>query len=111
MSPISHHPKKPRVKSDDKIVCATPTPGKITKRIDRWKYEAVRKAILAALPRRGEGMLFDDLPDQVESRLPADDRARLGVVKWYTATVKLALEVRGEIVRVPGSKPQRLLRN
>jgi hypothetical protein len=99
------------MKSDAKILCATPTPGKKSKRIDQWKYEAVRKAILAALPRRGEGMLFDELPDQVERRLPADDRARLGVVKWYTATVKLALEVRGEIVRVPGSKPQRLRRN
>lgn len=99
------------MKSDDKMVCATPTPGKKAKRIDRWKYEAVRKAILAALPRRGEGMLFGDLPDEVERRLPAGDRARLGVIKWYTATVKLALEVRGEIVRVPGSKPQRLRRN
>jgi len=99
------------MKSDDKIVCATPTPGKKAKRIDRWKYEAVRKAILAALPRGGEGMLFEDLPDQVERRLSADERAWLGVVKWYTATVKLALEVRGEIVRVPGSKPQRLRRN
>lgn len=99
------------MKSEDKIVCATPTPGKQAKRIDRWKYEAVRKAIVAALPRRGAGILFEDLPDQVERRLSAGDRARLGSVKWYTATVKLALEVRGEIVRVPGSKPQRLRRN
>jgi hypothetical protein len=99
------------MKSDEKILCATPTPGKSNKRIDRWKYEAVRKAILAALPRHGEGMFCADLPDQVERRLSAGDRSRLGVVKWYTATVKLALEVRGEIVRVPGSKPQRLRRN
>jgi len=98
------------MKSDDKIVCATPTPGKRTKRIDRWKYEAVRKTILAALPRRGEGLLFEDLPGEGERRLSAEDRAQLGVVKWYTATVKLALEVKGEIARVTGSKPQRLLR-
>lgn len=51
------------MKFEDKIVCATPTPGKKAKRIDRWKYEAVRKAIVAALPRRGEGILFEDLPD------------------------------------------------
>jgi hypothetical protein len=99
------------MKSNDKIECATPTPRKNSKRIDRWKYAAVRKAILAALPRSGEGMLFGDLPDEVESRLSAGDRTRLGVVKWSTATVKLALEVRGEIVRVPGSKPQRLGRS
>ena len=98
------------MKSNEKVICETPTPGKKAKRIERWKYEAVRKAILAALPRRGEGILFQALPGLVESRLAADERARLGSVNWYTATVKLALEVRGEIVRVAGSAPQRLLR-
>ena len=99
------------MKSEDKIICATPTSGKKAKRIDRWKFDAVRKAIVAALPCRGTGVLLEDLPNQVERRLSAGDRARLGSVKRYTAIVKLALEVRGEIIRVPGSKPQRLRRN
>jgi hypothetical protein len=98
------------MKTSDKVVCETPTPGKKSTRIDRWKYEVVRKAILAVLPRRGEGTLFQELPALVENRLTPEHRSQLGSVNWYTATVKLALEVRGEIFRVPGSAPQRLLR-
>ena len=98
------------MKTDTKVVCETPTPGKKSKRIDRWKYNAVRKAILSSLPRRGVGVLFQELPDLVGDHLSRDERSRLGSVAWYTATVKLALEVRGEIVRVAGSTPQRLLR-
>jgi len=32
------------------VICETPTAGKTAKRIDRWKYDTVRKAILASLP-------------------------------------------------------------
>ena len=51
-----------------------------------------------------------DLSDEVKKRLSKDIRQRVGSVSWYTTTVKLALEVRGEIKRVPGSKPQQLER-
>jgi hypothetical protein len=96
--------------SDGHVICETPTPGKTAKRIERWKYDTVRKAILASLPRRGPGLLFGDLSSHVEQRLLPDERKRLGSVSWYTVTVKLALEVKGEIVRVKGAVPQRLLR-
>jgi len=46
----------------------------------------------------------------VEERLAADERANLGSTGWYTTTVKLDLEAKGEIERVPGSTPQRLRR-
>jgi len=98
------------MKSNASVICETPTPGKKAKRIDGWKYEAVRKAILASLPRRGEGVLFRDLPVLVKQRLSPKERERLGSVNWYTTTVKLALEVKGEIFRVAGAVPQRLLR-
>ena len=35
---------------DDKVICYTPTQGKQPTRIDGWKYECVRDAILLALP-------------------------------------------------------------
>lgn len=95
---------------DAKVLCETPTPDKSAKRIDRWKYDVVRKAILATLPRRGAGVLFADLPSLVQQQLSPDERKRLGSVDWYTTTVKLALEVKGEIHRVKGAVPQRLLR-
>ena len=96
---------------NEKVLCETPTPGKQAKRIEKWKYATVRAAILKVLPRQGEGVLFQDLPDLVEAHLSDAVKTQLGSVSWYTTTVKLDLEVRGEIVRVAGSKPQRLLRN
>jgi len=103
----------------EKVVCRTPTPGKQAKRIDRWKYEAVRRAILEAVPpsgdsggsgEAGEGLAFAELAGEVGRRLSADERGRLGSVPWYATTVKLDLEVKGEIRRVPGVTPQRLVR-
>jgi hypothetical protein len=96
--------------SSDKVVCETPTPGKQPTRIDRWKYDAVRKAILKVTPRRGDGIRFSELADKVKSALPAKQLAELGSVSWYTTTVKLDLEVRGDIYRVDGARPQRLLK-
>lgn len=94
----------------EKVLCETPTLGKQPKRIEKWKYVAVRAAILKALPRKGEGVLFRDLPALVASLLSDANKAGLGSISWYTTTVKLDLETRGEIMRVAGSKPQRLLR-
>ena len=94
----------------DSVECRTPTPGKKPKRIARWKFDAVRRAILAVLPRRGKGVLFTDLTGLVMEKLSAEERAQLGVPMWYVTTVKLELEVRGEIHRVQGESPQRLLR-
>ena len=95
---------------EDKVVCRTPTPGRKPTRIDRWKYDAVRGAILAAVHTEGEGVLFQDLPLLVARGLSEDEKERLGSVTWYTTTVKLDLETRGELQRVQGASPQRLLR-
>ena len=94
----------------EKVVCETPTPGKQPTRIDRWKYDLVRKAILRAVPKRGDGLKFRELSSLVKARLSAEDLKNLGSVSWYVTTVKLDLEVRNQIRRVDGVKPQRLLR-
>ena len=94
---------------DDKMVCETPTPGKQPTRIDRWKYLAVRRAILATLDASGNGILFKELSTAVAARLSKKEKAALGSVGWYTTTVKLDMEVKGEISRVPGETPQRLV--
>ena len=94
----------------EKVLCRTPTPGKTAKRIDRWKIDALRKAILDSLPARGPGVLFSDLFGLVEKRLAPQERSKIGSIPWYTTTVKLELEVAGEIARVPGVVPQQLVR-
>jgi len=93
----------------ERVECRTPTPAKAPTRIERWKFDAVRRAILEAVPAAGEGLPLTGLPAAVAERLTADERARLGSVGWYATTVKLELEVRGELRRLPGP-PQRLLR-
>lgn len=98
------------MQSEDKVLCETPTPGKEPTRIDRWKYDAVRSGILNVVPTDEHGVEFSQLPGLVEKQLSQKDLERLGSVSWYTTTVKLDLEVKGEIERIPNSKPQRLKR-
>ena len=93
-----------------RVLCQTPTPGKRGTRIARWKYDAVRAAILKVVPADEDGVEFRSLAGLVEKALSETDLERLGSASWYTTTVKLDLEVRGEIERIPGSKPQRIRR-
>ena len=94
--------------SYDKVLCQTPTPGKQPTRIDRWKYNLVHSAILAVIPTDDQGIGFRELPGLVEENINPADLEKLGSVSWYTTTVKLDMEVKGELERIPGSKPQRL---
>ncbi len=84
--------------------------GKGGTRVSVEKYEVVRKAILKAVPRTRTGVAFRDLPEAVEKNLSRIDRGRIGSVGWYATTVKLDLEARGLIERVPDARPQRLRR-
>ncbi|MBE2232776.1 MAG: hypothetical protein IAE85_04715 [Anaerolinea sp.] len=76
--------------------------GKQGVNIDRDKYELIRQAILDSLAQRGE-IPFGDLSEAVAINLagPFD-----GSIGWYTVSVKLDLEARGVIERVPGRSPQ-----
>jgi len=96
--------------SKEKVVCETPTPNKKPTKIDQWKYEIVRSAILKSIPRKGDGLLFKNLPEEVAKKLSNHDKERLGSVGWYTTVVKLDMEVKKEIKRIEGVSPQRLIR-
>jgi hypothetical protein len=95
--------------TQDKVECRTPTPGKKPTRIERWKFDAIRRAILEAVRADKGGVLFSDLTEEVRQRLSADELQSVGSLMWYVTTVKLELEVRDEIRRVPGETPQRLV--
>lgn len=94
--------------NEEKILCLTPTPGKQGTRIDRWKYETLRRAIRRAVPKNKTGVEFMQLPELVRSYLADEELKKLGSLPWYVTTVKLHLEVIGEIERVPNSRPQRI---
>ncbi len=91
----------------ERVACRTPAEGRSgVTNIPAWKFEAVRRAILDELAT-GD-LLNKDLRDRVGARLRAEDLANLGKLGWHVVTVKLELEVRGEVVRVPGASPLRL---
>jgi hypothetical protein len=94
----------------EKTLCRNPVAEKAPTRIDRWKFELVRSALLELVPRDAAGVAFRDLAGRIRSRLSAEELARLGSVGWYVTTVKLELEVRGELERIAGINPQRLRR-
>ena len=70
--------------------------------ISREKYDTIRKAIMSEL-RSNKEMTFMKLSRAVEKEV----RGKFdGSVMWYVTTVKLDLEARGEVKRVPNSRPQ-----
>ena len=70
--------------------------------ISREKYETIHKAILCVLQEKKE-ITFMKLSRAVEKEVNGNFD---GSVMWYVTTVKLDMEARGEIKRVPNSRPQ-----
>ncbi len=70
--------------------------------ISKEKYEIIRKAILSTL-RSHKEMTFMNLSRAVEKEVNGNFE---GSVTWYVTTVKLDLEARGQVKRVPNSRPQ-----
>ena len=77
--------------------------GKKGVNISKQKYDAMRAAITKTLA--AGDMTHTDLVKGVEQRLQGGFD---GSVKWYVETVKLDLEARGVIERVPKTSPQLL---
>ena len=72
--------------------------------ISKEKYEIIHKAILSTLRQQKEKeMQFMKLSRAVEKEVRGDFE---GSVMWYVTTVKLDMEARGEVKRVPNSRPQ-----
>jgi hypothetical protein len=70
--------------------------------ISRDKYEIIRKTIFTILKQNKE-MPFMKLSRAVEKEVRGTFD---GSVTWYVTTVKLDMEARGEVRRVPNSRPQ-----
>lgn len=101
--------KPARQRRTERVMTLHPR-GKNGVRIERVKYDAMRRAILRCVPRTKEGIALTDLRARVSGLLaPAAFEAGDGVT-WYLIAVKQDLEARGLIEGVPGAKPQRLRR-
>lgn len=84
--------------------------GKQGVRIERAKYDTMRRALLRVIPRRKDGVPFLDLVDLVEPHLDPEAFTAEVSRPWYVTTVKQDLEARGLVEQVPGARPQRLRR-
>lgn len=96
---------------EEKTACRTPAAGRdgVTN-IPTWKFDLLRRHILDIVGQAGDtGFAWKDLSEAVGGRLTGDELARLGNVGWHTVTVKLELEVRGELRRLDGAGPQLLV--
>jgi hypothetical protein len=77
--------------------------GKRGVNISRAKYDTIRAAMIAAL--RSEGALITtELIGHVSLAQPNFE----GSIPWYTESVKLDLEARGVIERIPKTRPEQL---
>ena len=91
---------------DERIQTLHPDPNKKGVNISRAKYEQMRSAVLAALEQQ-EPQTFYGLLGSVEELLGGSFEGSTG---WYYTSVKLDLEARGEIERIPGTSPQQIRR-
>ena len=96
-------------KSEPKVYCENPKPGAQGCNIAKDKYQAMRKAILKHVPRRKEGTPFGGLLHAVTELVQGEVFAGASI-SWYLTVVKLDLEAKGLIERVPRKSPQHLRR-
>jgi RNA:NAD 2'-phosphotransferase (TPT1/KptA family) len=88
----------------EKILTLHPDPKKRGVRIDRPKYDQVKAEILTVMASQ-QPLTFTQLAQAVENHLAAKFE---GSISWYTVSVKLDLEARGIIERIPGTRPEKL---
>lgn len=90
-------------KKEEKILTLHPD-GKKGTNISLEKYNVIKDAMLQMIHQAGE-ITYQDLSDELERNLqPTFD----GRVVWYVITVKLDLEARGIIERIPKTSPHQV---
>lgn len=88
---------------EDRILTQHPE-GKSGVNISKKKYEAIKNSITECLSSR-EHVTFKELTREVNQNLAGSFD---GSISWYVTTVKLDLEARGIIERIPRTSPQYL---
>ena len=70
--------------------------------ISKKKYNLIRKSIIQSLRTQGK-LTYSDLAIAVKKKLKGSFE---GSIPWYVESVKLDLEARKVIERIPRTKPQ-----
>lgn len=89
---------------EEKFITKHPDPTKQGVNISKAKYDQIRTEIIALLKANGEMPAMDLYPVLNQKLKGSFD----GSISWYVVSVKLDLEARNIIERVPKSKPHRI---
>ena len=89
----------------EKIMTLHPSPDKKGVNIDKRKYLMIKDAILSSIKRHNQIRFMPTLITSVKDILGDTFD---GSISWYVTTVKLDLEAKGMIERIPKVSPQQL---
>jgi len=89
----------------EKIMTLHPSPDKKGVNIDNRKYLMIKDAIISSIKRHNQIRFMPTLITSVKDILGDTFD---GSISWYVTTVKLDLEARGIIERIPKVSPQQL---
>ncbi len=89
---------------EKRILTKHPDPNKKGVNISREKYEIISKIIIETI-RTNKEISFTDLMKKAKLKLNGKFS---GSIPWYVTTVKLDLEAKNKIKRIPQSNPQML---
>lgn len=87
----------------EKILTLHPD-GKKGVNIDSAKYNQVRKTLIEILQKQPE-ITYQEMDRMANERLKDHFK---GSISWYVVTIKLDLEARGIIERIPGTSPHKI---
>jgi hypothetical protein len=73
-------------------------PGHVT-RVDATRYNAMKSALLKALPRKSPGLTQSEMRDAVLEHLSEDVFPGGAKAMWWVKCVQLDLEAKGVVVR------------
>lgn len=96
---------------EERIACFTPAKGRDgSTRIPAWKYRLIQTRITEAVSEAGvDGCLFSDLRKIVKDRIRDEEKRAIGSIDWHVTTIKLNMEVDGELARLHAKGPQRII--
>ncbi|MEM6629272.1 MAG: hypothetical protein AAF694_06345 [Bacteroidota bacterium] len=89
--------------TEDRILTLHPQ-GKQGVNILTRRYELVKETLISLLQEHGE-ISYKEMNEMAEERLKG---ALDGSIPWYVVSVKLDLEARGIVSRIPKTSPHRL---
>ncbi|MEO6347531.1 MAG: hypothetical protein ABIO60_06435 [Aquaticitalea sp.] len=84
--------------------------GKKAVSISKEKYELLQKLILDFFSVQKEGS-FTEIANAITLNFKENNLKFQGSLKWYLEWVKLDLEARGILNRLPGTMPQKYILN